>query len=164
MHTIEKQSPGRSRRVRLLAAVIFTFAFCLVGSGAVLADEVTDWNQQAIDSIQATKASAIATLRVLAVEEAAVFDAVNGIERRFTSIYVRPDMSRHASSRAAAVQAAYAVLVRFFPTQKAVLDAHRQTSLDAIVGDSSDQINQGIRWGQRVADQVLALRCGDGVD
>ena len=165
MNTIVNRCPSfrcnrLNRRLRLLALVIFS----LVGPGAVFADEVTDWNQHTIDAIQTTKASAIATLRILAIEQAAVFDAVNGIERRFTHIYVRPDAPRRASSRAAAVQAAYATLVRFFPGQRAVLDAQRQASLDAIAGQSSDQIQQGIKWGQKVADEVVALRCGDGFE
>ena len=49
--------------------------------------------------------------RVGAIISASVFDAVNGIERRYTSIHVEPAAERGASRRAAAVQAAYAALV-----------------------------------------------------
>src|SRR5262245_23813435 len=139
-------------------------AIILIVTGAALADEVTDWNQHTVNAIQSANASALATMRILAIEQAAVFDAVNGVERRFTHIYVRPDAMRGASSRAAAVQAAYVVLVKFFPSQKAALDAQREASLDAIAGEGRERIRDGVRWGQKVADEILALRCGDGSD
>jgi hypothetical protein len=49
--------------------------------------------------------------RFAALESASVFDAVNGIEPRFHSLYVKPDGPRHASRRAAAIQAAYVILL-----------------------------------------------------
>src|SRR5262245_27905360 len=148
----------RSLVVSALAIFIFSWP------GAVFADEVSDWNRNAINAIQTAKASSIATLRILAIEQAAVFDAVNGIERRFTHIYVRPEGPRPASSRAAAIQAAYATLIRFFPSQKVNLGAQRESSLAAITGESPRHINLGVKWGQKVADQILALRAGDGFD
>lgn len=165
MSTNEKQYTSHrcrwfKRSLMLIALVIFSLA----GAGAVFADEVTDWNQHTINHIQTTKASSIATMRILAVEQAAVFDAVNGIERRFAHIYVKPQGPHQASSRAAAIQAAYATLIRFFPGQKAELDAQRESSLEALAGESEVQIRQGIKWGQKVADEILALRCGDGFD
>jgi hypothetical protein len=101
-------------------------------------------------------------MRILAIEQAAVFDAVNGIERSFTHIYVKPNGPHAASSRAAAIQAAYTTLIRFFPSQKTTLDAQREASLGALVGEEQQQINLGVKWGQKVAEEILALRCGDG--
>jgi hypothetical protein len=49
--------------------------------------------------------------RVAAIVQASVYDAVNGIERRYTPIHVAPAAPRGASRRAAAIQAAYASLV-----------------------------------------------------
>lgn len=145
-------------------ALIALAIFSLVLPGVAFADEVTDWNQHTINAIQTAKASSSATLRILAIGQAAVFDAVNGIERRFTHIYVRPDGQRGASSRAAAIQAAYATLARFFPAQQAALAAQREASLAALTGETQEQIKQGIKWGQKVTDEILALRCGDGFD
>ena len=52
-----------------------------------------------------------------------MFDAVNGIERRFTPIYVQPKGPRSASVRAAATMAAYTILVKLYPGQKANFDS-----------------------------------------
>ena len=63
--------------------------------------------------------------------------------------------------RAAAVQAAYATLVNIFPNQKAKFDQQRTTSLAAIT-DNNDAVQQGLSWGQSVADQIWAWRTHDG--
>lgn len=163
MFTNEEQIP-RGNWFKCSLVLIALAAFSLAWPRAVSADEVTDWNQNTINAIRTANASAIATLRILAIEQAAVFDAVNGIERGFTHYHVRRNGPHGASSRAAAVQAAYATLVKFFPSQRATLDAQREASLAAITDDSSEHIRLGIDWGQRVAEEILALRCGDGFD
>jgi hypothetical protein len=93
--------------------------------------------------------------------QAAVFDAVNGIERRYTHIRVEPAAPRGASQRAAAVQAAYGVLVKLYPGQKTALDAHLASSLAAVANDAavenSQSIARGIEWGQTVASAVWAF-------
>ena len=63
---------------------------------------------------------------------AAVFDAVNGIERRYEPIFVSAAAPRGASKRAAAVQAAYVILLARFPAQAAELNVKRNASLAAI--------------------------------
>lgn len=164
MFTHEERSGRlRSRFKRSVMLVVFA-ALYLTAPGAAGADEVTDWNQIAISTIQTARASSIATLRILAIEQVAVFDAVNGIERRFTHYEVKPEAPRRASSRAAAIQAAYATLIRFFPSQKANLDGLRESSLAALTDEHREHIRLGIKWGQKVADEILALRCGDGFE
>src|SRR5579872_6027545 len=87
------------------------------------ADEISDWNQMMLQAtLTAPATPAPVTTRVAAIVQAAVFDAVNGINRRYTAIYVPPAASPGASERAAAVQAAYATLVSLFPNQKAKFD------------------------------------------
>jgi hypothetical protein len=135
-------------------------------AGAARADVVTDWNQIMAQTALATKTSPLVTSRVAAIVQAAVFDAVNGIERRYAPIHVDPDASRGASRRAAAIQAAYATLVVLFPSQKNTLDADRVASLEGITDDGdfedSRSIARGIAWGQTVADAILAWRSTDG--
>ena len=53
--------------------------------------------------------------RMAAIVQAAVFDAVNGIERRYSSIHVEPAAPARASERAAVVQAGYAALLSLYP-------------------------------------------------
>src|SRR6185436_420160 len=95
--------------------------------------------------------------------QAAVFDAVNGIARRYTPIHVAPAGPAGASREAAAVQAAYATLVALYPAQKATFDARLAVSL-AVIGtqESAAAIASGRAWGQTVADAILAWRSTDG--
>jgi hypothetical protein len=97
-----------------------------------------------------------------------VFDAINGIERRYTPVHVEPAAEPGASRRAAAVQAAYAVLIRLYPSQSASLLAKRNASIAAIIDDDDDDssgrsIERGIAWGQTVADAIWAWRLTDGI-
>jgi hypothetical protein len=107
--------------------------------------------------------SPIITSRVAAIVEASVFDAVNGIDGRYTPIHVPPGAPAGASRDAAAVQAAYATLLALYPAQKSVLDAERAVSLTSIgTRESSAAVAGGTAWGQWVADAILAWRSADG--
>jgi PAP2 superfamily len=133
-----------------------------VASGVATADEVTDWNQvMLLATLTAPVTPAPVTNRVTAIVQAAVFDAVNGIDRHYTPIYVPAAAAPGTSKRAAAVQAAYATLVSLYPAQKAKFDQQRATSLAAIT-DTNDAVQQGLSWGQNVADQIWAWRSHDG--
>jgi membrane-associated phospholipid phosphatase len=103
----------------------------------------------------------LATSRVVALVSASVFDAVNGIDPRFQSLHVRADAPHHASQRAAAIQAAYAILFKLYPAQDAtLLTPHRNASLAA--DEKASSIAAGIAWGQTVADAIWAWRLTDG--
>src|SRR6202140_3024776 len=103
------------------------------------------------------------TSRVAAIVQAAVFDALNGIARRYTPIHVAPAGPAGASREAAAVQAAYATLVQLYPAQKSTFDARLAVSM-AVLGaqESSAAIASGLAWGQTVADAILTWRSTDG--
>lgn len=130
------------------------------------ADEVTEWNQHMLDALIAANAGGIVATRHAAIVQAAVYDAVNGIQRRYTPIYVTAEAVPGASVRAAVVQAAYEVLVKLFPNQKADLDAKRAASLTAIssvgAAERSRSIIRGLAWGTRVANEIWARRSADG--
>jgi hypothetical protein len=100
-------------------------------------------------------------MRNAAIVQAAVFDAVNGTDRRFLPIYVPPAAPPGTSVRAAAVQAAYASLVNLYPNQKSKFDQQLAISLAAIT-DPDQAVKQGLAWGQTVADQIWAWRRQDG--
>ena len=130
----------------------------LCGSAAVAcADEVTDWNQMLLQALLTAATPGPLAPRPAAIVQAAVFDAINGIDRHYTAIYVPPAGPAGASKGAAATQAAYATLVK----QTATFDKQRAASL-AVIADSSDAVQQGITWGQTVADAIWAWRSGDG--
>jgi hypothetical protein len=140
------------------------------GSTQVRANEVTDWNEMLFRASVVASASPLNMSRHSALVQAAVFDAVNGIDRRYTPIHVDPAGPASASRRAAVVQAAYVILVKlygfgglFTPNQQPTLDARRTVSLNDIAADeSAAAITAGISWGQTVGDAIWAWRLTDG--
>lgn len=128
------------------------------------ADEISDWNQNLFEAgrLAAPPTSPLVMTRNAALVQSSVFDAVNGIERRFTPVHVDPAAPDGASKRAAAVQAAYAMLIRLYAPQTAALSAKRADSLAAI-DDSQASIDLGIAWGQTVADAIWTWRLTDGI-
>ena len=133
----------------------------LVLAGAVRADEVTDWHEHMLVALANGGGNSQIKSRNAAMVSAAVFDAVNGIERRYEPIHVPAEAPRGASKRAAAVQAAYAILLDRFSAQAGDLSAKRAASLDAIGGDGESP-RRGVQWGQFVADAILKWRSTDG--
>ncbi len=134
----------------------------MAATGIAAADEISDWNQMLLQAMLSSPVTpAPLTMRPAAIVEAAVFDAVNGIDRRYVPIYVPPAAPSGASARAAAVQAAYTALVDLYPNQKAKFDRQLMVSLAAIT-DTTDAVKQGLVWGQTVAQQILAWRSQDG--
>jgi hypothetical protein len=126
-----------------------------------------EWNQIFIDTLIRTNTPNSSSQRLGAIVHTAIFDAYNGIERRYTPIFVRDDAPRGASRRAAVIAAAYTALVGVFPgePQKALLDASYATSLAALSDDGEDggeSRERGIAWGTDVALAVLAWRATDG--
>jgi hypothetical protein len=136
-------------------------------SSAVRADVVTNWNLITQQALLNGSTSPVISSRSLAIVQVSVFDALNGIERRYEPIHADMEAPRGASRRAAVVQAAYANLIRLFPTQLAYLDAQREASLAAIssgrAAENSVSIARGIEWGQAVADDIYFWRSADGI-
>jgi hypothetical protein len=133
--------------------------------GVARADVVTDWNRIMIGALEAAHTPPPPAMRAAAIVQVSVFDAVNGIERRYTPIHVDPAAPPGASRAAAAVGAAYEALVVLFPGQKATFDGDLAASLAQIGGapESNDQsVDRGLGWGKAVADEILAWRAGDG--
>jgi hypothetical protein len=140
-----------------------------------MASEVLDWNQIFIDTLIATNTANSASQRLGAIVHTAIFDSFNGIEQRFTPIFVQDKAPHGASRRAAVIAAAHTALVGLFPSQQPTLDAHYATSLEALTDDCADRgrsprrsasctrrIERGIDWGTEVAQAVLAWRATDG--
>jgi hypothetical protein len=154
--------------------VLTISAIALAVSGAAItsarADEVTDWNQTLFRSAVIAGTSPLNTTRVGALVQAAVFDAVNGIDRRYTPIHVPPAAPAGSSRRAAAVQAAYVMLGKhygtgglFTTTQQGTLNARRDVALALITDEEgSAAVASGVAWGQLVADAIWAWRSTDG--
>jgi membrane-associated phospholipid phosphatase len=128
---------------------------------------VLEWNQIFIDTLIATNTANSSSPRLGAIVHAAIFDAYNGIEKRYTPIYVSDRAPAGASRRAAVIAAAYTTLVNLFPSRQVQLDASYAASLAALSdddddGDGGQSRERGIAWGTDVAYAILGWRANDG--
>ena len=146
-------------------------SLCLVLSGmaaprpAVAAppDPVLEWINVMNNTVLAGGTSPFASTRIAAMLSASVFDSVNGIDPRFQPLHVRPNAPSNASQRAAAIQAAFVILVDAYPVQRAALTMHRNASLATLaLTENAQSIAAGVAWGQTVADAIWAWRLTDG--
>jgi len=128
-------------------------------------DQVLEWNQIFIDTLIATNTANSSSQRLGAIVHTAIFDAYNGIERRYEPIFVQPGAPPGASRRAAVIAAAHTALVGLFPARQAALDSSYAASLAALSddgGDGGQSRERGIAWGTEVARAILAWRASDG--
>jgi hypothetical protein len=128
-------------------------------------DQVLEWNQIFIDTLIATNTANSSSQRLGAIVHTAIFDAYNGVERRYTPIHVTEEAPSGASRRAAVIAAGYTALVGLFPSRQPQLYASYLESLAALSDDDGDggkSRERGIEWGTYVAQQVLAWRATDG--
>jgi len=97
-----------SKRKFALSAITAVLAITFCGSAR--ADVITEWNQNAQQALLTAKTSPAVSTRVLAIVQVAVFDAVNGIERRYTPIHADfdvPGVVRYYSSFTQAADEAF---------------------------------------------------------
>jgi hypothetical protein len=146
----------------LIAAGLALAGFIAVNPAR--ADVVTDWNANTEQAILTAAQGPPVQGRFLAIVHAAIYDAVNGIEHKYTPYFVTERGPAGASAEAAAAQAAYTALVSLYPSQKATFDAQLASSLAKIPGQAgrNRRIKNGRDWGEHVANQILAWRATDG--
>jgi hypothetical protein len=128
-------------------------------------NQVLEWNQIFIDTLIATNTANSSSQRLGAIVHTSIFDAYNGIEKRYTPVFVQNEAPPGASRRAAVIAAGYTARVGLFPGQKTSLDASYAASLAALSDDGEDggkSRERGIAWGTQVAQAVLQWRATDG--
>ena len=164
---ISVRNEGAMAKLSRIQVLLLVVALQLLRPDISYADEVLDWNAIAVRAMQtAPVVAGYAQPRFLAIMHAAIFDAVNGIERRYAPIHVLSEAPRGASRRAAAVQAAYTALTLMRPAaQHAGLAADRDASLARIADEegiaNSESIARGLAWGEQVANAIWNWRSGD---
>jgi hypothetical protein len=149
--------------VPMAAALPATAPAMAAGTGQ--ADMVTQWNLTMIAGLEAAGIPPPPSARVGAIVQASVFDAVNGIDRRYTYYHVPPAALPGASRAAAAAGAAYTALVALIPAQKPLFDAQLAATLAQLSDDPADpgqSVRRGLAWGTTVAGDILAWRATDG--
>jgi hypothetical protein len=124
------------------------------------ADVVTDWNQTAINAVVASGAGGAVQARSMAIVHAAIYDAVNAIDRRHTVYAVDVKAPPGASLEAAAATAAYGVLSKLYWLQTAAFDVALEASLAAMPDGQSK--TDGMAVGKAVAEKIVVLRGQDG--
>ena len=133
------------------------------GTATQAINPVLQWNRTLLAIVRTPGAqpATIHPTRSFAIMHAAIYDAVNAIDRTHRPYLVQlTGVSRHASEDAAAAAAAHEVLVKLYPQFQSTLDAQLQQSL-AQVPDGAGKA-AGITLGQTVGDRLLALRSTDG--
>ncbi len=158
-----RQSALATVRIAVLMLIVVLLAGSPVPISATTPDPVLEWIDVMNTTVLTAGTAPNVTSRVVALVSASVFDAVNGIEPRFRPLLVRPDAPYHASQRAAAIQAAYAILLKLYPAQTGTLTARRDASLAALaLTEKTQAIAAGVAWGQTVADAIWTTRLTDG--
>jgi hypothetical protein len=170
---------GRSAIVRvrglitlIAAAAVLAVPFsalpateAVAGSDMAQPDMVTQWNLTMIAGLEAAQTPPPPSARVGAIVQASVFDAVNGIARRYAFYHVTPTVAPGASRNAAAASAAYTALVALLPAQKPLFDAQLAATLAQLSDDPAHpgrSVERGLAWGKTVANEILAWRATDG--
>ena len=126
---------------------------------------VIEWNRTLLAIVRSPGAqpATIHSTRNFAILHAAIYDAVNNIEPRFSPHLVHlPNVPRSASKIAAADEAAHDVLVFVYPAFQVSLDTELQQDLAQI--PDNERKAQGVAVGQAVASQLLAARSADGAN
>ena len=143
----------------LAAAFLLGVALC-----SASADVVTDWNATLEAALRNPAPSPDTQVRAAAIVHVAIFDAVNGIAKKYAPLRVTASAPAGAGAEAAAAQAAYTALASLFPTKLAAFDTQLAASLAKISagGSDSQSTTLGRAWGESVAKEILAWRATDG--
>ena len=144
-------------RGKLWLPILLTLITVGVGTSAVRADVITDWD---------AKVSSVASPAALGEREAtivdlAMFDAVNSVFHQYPAYVTREDGFEHASAEAAAATAAATVLAKLHPEKAADFAAAHAEYLKGLAGDPA-ALTLGRQLGERVGLKVFDSRAHDG--
>jgi hypothetical protein len=131
----------------LLAATLIA-----VATPHVQADVITDWNAKAGQIVVDSKLGTPPAMRVMAIVQSAVHEAVSAVGQRPAAQAAAVDAAVAAANRAA--------LAKLLPSQQAAIDAAYQAALAAIADGPARAA--GIAAGERAAAAVLSARANDG--
>jgi hypothetical protein len=145
----------RATRIGLAASLLAGLA------ASASADVITDWNIKTGEFVVEAKLGTPPANRVMALVQAAVYEAVNAITKRYPASGLPLEAAHGASADAAVAAANRAMLVKLVPAQQAPIDAAYQAAL-ATIADGPAK-TAGIAAGQKAAAAILALRADDAV-
>ena len=99
---------------------------------------------------------------MMAMVHAAIYDAINAIDRRHAVYAANISAPPGASMDAAAAAAAHGILVRVFPPQQAITDAALATALAQMPEGQARA--DGLQVGHEVAAKLFELCKADGAN
>jgi hypothetical protein len=131
-------------------------------------DPVLEWNSVALQAAvvdhgigaPGIQFGPTRTSRAFAIEQIAVYDAVNSIDRLYDPYLVQVNAPPTASVDAAVAQAAHDTLSALYPYLKSVFDTQLAADLNAIPNLTAKA--QGVAVGRITAAAILAARANDG--
>ena len=142
-------------------------AWILTGAPAAAANVITDWDEKAVAVVLPPGPVAVAqqvytAQRMMGMVHAAMFDAVNSIERRYRPYLVQLPADPTTSQEAAAAAAAAAVLATIDAKTAGEMQGALATYLASIPDGAAK--SEGVKLGEAVAAKVLEARANDGSD
>src|SRR5688572_17251134 len=146
----------RSKKANFLAYVLLLLTAL---AGTASADVVSDWNVIGLGEAVAAGRQGGAPAIDLATMHAAMYDAVQAIERDYEPYRVTDVPNASGSPIAAAAKAARDVLVARFPPQA---DALNTLYVNYLASSNIPSDDPGIAVGAYVAAKLLAFRTCDG--
>jgi hypothetical protein len=155
---VEASPPATLRLAHLVLIALVVMLGTANSRAASAGDPVLEWNSIMVTTT-ATQ-NPFFQARFAAITQLAVFEAVNAIDKEFEPYLGTITAPHGASSDAAAIAAAHAVLENYFPGDASALDAAYSASLAGIRNGSAKQ--DGIGVGEAAAAALIALRAGDG--
>ena len=139
-------------------------ATMMCAAPSAFANVITDWDEKAevVVTPILSGTSPHMAWRMMGMVHAAMFDAVNSIERRYRPYLVQLPADPATSKEAAAAAAAAAVLA----TVDAKTAGEMKTALAAYIASIPDGTakSDGVKLGEAVAAKVAAARANDGSD
>ena len=160
----------------LVAAVAAATAAALLASSSAPAvhaspapslppDAVLTWNSNAVNAVRASSPAKFQVEGIIYMSyvQAAVYDAVTKLDGRYVPYHdftyaVIPGTSAQASIAAAAQTA----LDNYLPDQAATVDGEYNTYIASLGGLGAPGVSDGVALGQAAANDIIALRSGDG--
>jgi hypothetical protein len=159
---------SRARTMSSSVWAAMVAAWLAIGAaGPACANVITDWDEKAIAAVGPLASvpspyTPYAAYRMMGIVHAAMFDAVNSIERRHRPYLVQLPADPATLKEAAAAAAAATVLA----TIDAKTAGEMTVALDSYLASIPDGAakSEGVKLGEAIAAKVLAARANDGSD
>src|SRR3954451_381714 len=166
MEEIMCSSTGYKISRSVPAAMIASWIAVAIPASAS-ANVITDWDEKAVAVVSPVVPVGVTqqvylAQRVMGMVDAAMFDAVNSIERAYRPYLVQLPADPATSKEAAAASAAAAVLSAIDAKTAGQMKAELASYLLSIPEDAAK--SDGVKLGEAVAARVLEARANDGFD